>query len=212
MAGPFPYPEHPFPEPLPQQPFPAQPPPALYPHDGGPSPYPGQLPPPVNYPGRPGRRRFGLLALALVAMLAVAVVAATIVFTQHRESTATATVTDASAKTAIQGYLDALLNGDKEKIARNASCGLYDALKDRKSDLALADLASDAFRRQFSKVDVTTIDKIVFGTPTQAQVLFTMRAVPTGRQQGNVERQGVVQLIAQGPDVLVCSYLLRVGL
>lgn len=212
MAGPFPYPEHPFPEPLPQQPFPAQAPPVFYPQTGAPAPYPGALPPPVSYPERPGRRRFGVLALAVAAVLAVAIVAATIVFTHQRDSTASATVTDASAKTAIQGYLDALLKGDKETIARNASCGLYDALKDRKSDLALADLASDAFRRQFSKVDVTSIDKIVFGTPTQAQVLFTMRAVPTGRQQGNIERQGVVQLIAQDREVLVCSYLLRVGL
>jgi hypothetical protein len=211
MAGPFPYPELPFPEPLPQQPFPAQGQPAFYPQAGGPSPYPGTLPPPVSYPERSGRRRFGVLALAMVAVLAVAIVAATIVFTHRRDSTATATVTDASAKTAIQGYLDALLKGDQEAIARNASCGLYDELKDRRPDIALADLASDAFRRQFSSVDVTSVDKIVFGTPTQAQVLFTMRAVPTGRQQGNIERQGVVQLIAQGRNVLVCSYLLRVG-
>jgi hypothetical protein len=212
MAGPFPYPESPFPELVPQQPFPPQPPPAFYPQQG-PSPYPGTLPPPVTYPGRPRRRRFGVIALALLVVALVGLVAA-IVITQRRDdgTTATATVTEASANTAIQGYLDALSNGDKEAIARNASCGLYDELKDRRSDMALADLAGDAFRRQFSSVQVTSIDKIVAASPTQAQVLFTMRAVPAGRQQGNVERQGIVQLVADGRDVLVCSYLLRAGL
>jgi hypothetical protein len=151
-----------------------------------------------------------MIALVLLVLALVAAVVATIVITQRRDSTGT--ITDASAKTAIQGYLNALADGDREKIARNASCGLYDELKDRRSDMALADLASDAFRRQFSSVEVTSIDKIVLGSPSQAQVLFTMRAVPTGRQQGNIERQGVVQLITDRRDVLVCSYLLRAGL
>jgi hypothetical protein len=209
MAGPFPYPETPFPEPLPPQSFP----PGFY-ATQGPPPYPGALPPPVNYPGRPRRRRFGLIALVLLVLALVAAVAVTIVFTQRRDGTdtSTATITDASAKTAIQGYLDALSKGDQETIARNASCGLYDELKDRKSDMALADLASDAFRRQFSSTEVTSIDKIVRGSPSQAQVLFTMRAVPAGRAQGNIERQGVVQLITDDRDVLVCSFLLRAGL
>lgn len=207
MASPFPYPDSPFPEPLPQQQFPPQAPPAFHPQQG-PSPYPGTLPPPVDYPESRGRRRFGMIALALLVVAVVAAVVATIAFTQRRE----ATVTDASAKTAIQGYLDALSNGDQEAIARNASCGLFDELKDRRSDMALADLASDAFRRQFSSVEVTSIDKIVSGSPNQAQVLFTMRAVPAGRRQANIERQGVVQLLAQGRAVLVCSYLLRAGL
>jgi hypothetical protein len=177
-----------------------------------PPPYPGALPPPVTYPGRPRRRRFGMVALVLLVLALVAAVAVTIVFTQRRDGTGTGTITDASAKTAIQGYLDALSKGDQETIARNASCGLYDELKDRKSDMALADLASDAFRRQFSSIEVTSIDKIVRGSPSQAQVLFTMRAVPAGRAQGNIERQGVVQLITDDREVLVCSYLLRAGL
>jgi hypothetical protein len=211
MAGPFPYPESPYPEPLPQQPFPPQGPPAFFPPQG-PSPYPGTLPPPVNYPGRPRRRRFRTIGLGILVVALVAAVAAVIVISQRRDGAATATVTDASAKTAIQTYLDALSSGDKETIARNASCGLYDQLKDRESDMALADLAGDAFRRQFSSVEVTSVDKIVAASPTQAQVLFTMEAVPAGRQQGNVERQGVVQLVADGRDVLVCSYLLRTGI
>jgi hypothetical protein len=163
----------------------------------------------VNYPKRPGGRRFRIIALALLVLLVVGAVVAAIVFTAQRDSTAS--VTDASAKTAIQKYLDALSSGDDEAIARNASCGLFDELKDRRSDMALADLAGDAFRKQYSSPRVTSIDKIVVGSPTQSQVLFTMHAVPAGRQQGDMERQGVAQLLVQGPDVLVCSYLLRVG-
>jgi hypothetical protein len=209
MEGPIPYPESPFPEPQPQPPFPAQGPPLMYPQQAAPS-YPGMLPPPVNYPGRPRGRRFGLIALAILAVVVVATVAAVVVVAQRRDSSVG--LTDASAKTAIQKYLDALSNGDQETIARNASCGLFDELKDRRSDMALADLASEAFRKQFSSVEVTSIDKIVVGSPSQSQVLFTMRAVPTGREQGNIERQGVAQLLSEGRDVLVCSYLLRVGI
>jgi hypothetical protein len=61
---------------------------------------------------------------------------------------------------------------------------------------------------------VTSIDKIVMWSPHQAQVLFTMRVEPSGtsrrgepRAEG--EQQGVAQLLAQGDEVLVCSYLPR---
>ena len=52
---------------------------------------------------------------------------------------------------------------------------MFDAIKDRKSDLALARLASDAFRKQFTRAEVTSIDKIVLSSSYQAQVLFTMK-------------------------------------
>ena len=94
-------------------------------------------------------------------------------------------MTTASAKTAIQEYLDALQRGDIETIARHTLCGLFDAVKERRSDLALADLSSDAFRKQFSKADVTSIDKMVFSSPYQAQVLFTMRVSPAGSRSSN---------------------------
>ncbi len=57
-------------------------------------------------------------------------------------------------------------------------CGMFDAIKDRKSDLALARLASDAFRKQFSRAEVISIDEIVLSSSYQAQVLFTMRVAP----------------------------------
>ena len=88
-----------------------------------------------------------------------------------------ATFSEASAKTAIQGYLDALEHRDTDDIVRNALCGLYDGVKDKRSDQALAKLSSDAFRKQFSDVEVTSIDKIVYLSQYQAQVLFTHAGV-----------------------------------
>ena len=120
-----------------------------------------------------------------------------------------ATVNDASATSAIQGYLDALAKGDDDTVARNGSCGFYDAVKDRRGDMTLAKLTSDAFRAQYGSARVSSIDKIVTWSPLQAQVLFTMRATPAGRGQGEVERQGVAQLLVDGQDILVCSYLPR---
>jgi hypothetical protein len=77
--------------------------------------------------------------------------------------------------------------------------------------MALANLASDAFRRQFGSAEVTSIDKIVTWSPNQAQVLFTMRVKRTGRSQSETERQAVAQILTQGRDILVCSYLPRTG-
>ena len=77
---------------------------------------------------------------------------------------------------------------------------------------ALADLSSDAFRKQFASAEVTSIDKMVFSSPNQAQVLFSMRVSPAGSRKQpppEVEVQAVAQLLGQDNEVLVCSYLLR---
>ena len=174
-------------------------------------PYPGPLPPPVNYPPSapvPGRNRralwWGLGALALVA----AVVAGVLAFAAPRSSGGT--FTDAAAKTAIQNYLDALSSADTETVARNNACGLFEGIKERRSDLALARLASDAFRKQFTRAEVTSIDKIVVSSSYQAQVLFTMKvASAAGSRSTRDEQQGQAQLLRQGNQLLVCSYLLR---
>lgn len=55
---------------------------------------------------------------------------------------------------------------------------MYDGVRDKRSDQALAKLSSDAFRKQFSQVEVTSIDKIVYLSQYQAQALFTMKASP----------------------------------
>jgi hypothetical protein len=197
MAGPYPYPES-FPQ---HSPYP----------DQVPSPYPGALPPPVPYPGKPRRRGFLIAGIALLVVVALAAAAVTIVFALRRDDKTDTALTPASARTSIQGFLDALSRGDDEEIARHASCGVFDEIKDKKSDMALANLASDAFRRQFGTARVTSIDKIVTWSPNQAQVLFTMEVTQAGRSQTESSRQAIAQVLVQDPDILVCSYLPRTG-
>lgn len=203
MAGPYP-PEYGAGPAGPQM-YPSVP----YP-DHVPSPYPGMLPPPVQYPKR---RPVKLIAGAALAVVIVAAVAAAILFAALGDKPAGhATLSDASAKSAIQEYLDALSKGDDETVARHTLCGLFDAVKERRSDLALASLSSDAFRKQYSRAEVTSIDKVVQWSPNQAQVLFTMRVAPASGSRGqstNTEQQAVAQVLAQGNEVLVCSYLPR---
>jgi len=210
MAGPIPYPESPYPESTPRQPYPPlgmQPPGAPFYPGAVPAAYPGTLPPPVNYPSPRRRGRLVLIGVVVVALIAAVVV--TVVVVAKRSGGDQVSVTNASASAAIQGYLDALSNGDDETVARNNSCGFFDAVTDRRSDMTLANLTSDAFRRQYASVKVASIDKIVTWSPTQSQVLFTMRATPAGRSQGEVERQAIAQLLIQDRNILVCSYLPR---
>jgi len=217
LAGPYPYPEH-FPRqqfPPPHAPTgPAQP----YPDDVA-SAYPGMLPPPVHYPRR---RRWPAIVAAVVAIAAITGVATALVFAIARDDAQQTggPLTDQAARAAIQDYLDALTDGDDETIARHTMCGLFDEVRERRSDLALAALAGDAFRKQFSRAEVTSIDKVVPWSNYQAQVLFTMRVAPArgstrGQPAPNEEEQGVAQLLIQGSganqSVLVCSYLLRSG-
>ena len=175
-----------------------------------PAAYPGPLPPPVAYPPPPRRKNrawlWALLGLGLVAAL----VATALFAGGNRPGGGATTFNDANAKTAIQNYLTALSDSDTETIARNSLCGMFDAIKDRKSDMALARLASDAFRKQFSQAEVTSIDKIVLSSSYQAQVLFTMRVAPaSSSRRGRDEEQGVAQILRQDNQLLVCSYLLR---
>lgn len=217
MAGPYP--------PLPPnggegQPFPGGPafgesipyPTGPYPNVPYPAGYPGALPPPVSYgtpPAPPGRSRALLWGLLGLGMVAVLVTTAVLIGGRGRGPGA-AGFTEAGSKAAIQTYLDALSDGDQEVIARNSLCGMFDAIKDRKSDMALARLASDAFRKQFNKADVTSIDEIVPSSQYQAQVLFTMKVQPASTsRKARDEEQGVAQLLRQGNQLLVCSYLLR---
>lgn len=172
--------------------------------------YAGQPPAPVPYPPRRSKRRLivGLaLAVALVAVLTVAIVYGV----RTNGANTGATFSEGAAKTAIQGYLDALEHRDIDEIARNALCGLYDAVQDKRSDQALAKLSSDAFRKQFSQVELTSIDKIVYLSQYQAQALFTMRVSPVsgGPMRGPV--QGIAQLLFQRGQIMVCSYVLRTG-
>ena len=205
MPGPY-SPNHrfgidgpPFTDPHPSQPIPGQqaaPPSAAY---------PGPLPPPVRYPKR--RRRRLVLGILLALVLVTGLVAA-ILRGSHNGPT-TATISDATAKTAIQRYLDALEHRDIDTIARNALCGIYDAVRDRRSDQALAKLSSEAFRKQFTEAQVTSIDKIVYWSDYQAQVLFSMRVQPGTGSAPHEQVQGIAQLLLQHNQLLVCSYVQR---
>jgi hypothetical protein len=217
MPGPY-SPDHrvgidgpPFIDPHPSQPIPGpQPyvvPPAGRAGEAAPpsAAYPGLLPPPVRYPRR--RRRRLVLGTLLALVLVTGLVAA-ILHGSHKGPT-TATISDATAKTAIQGYLNALEHRDIDTIARNALCGIYDAVRDRRSDQALAKLSSEAFRKQFTEAQVTSIDKIVYWSDYQAQVLFSMRVQPGGGGASREQVQGIAQLLLQHNQVLVCSYVQR---
>jgi hypothetical protein len=182
-----------------------------YPFDAGPpsAAYPGPLPPPIPYPRR---RRWRGVLLLLIALTAVAAVVSAVVFAVRDDSAPTGGVlTAASVQEAIQDYLDALSNGDLQTISRNALCGLYDGVKDRRSDDALARLSSEAFQKQFDTVEVTSVDTIVFASQNSAQVLFTMQVTPGSGMRGGgpVERQGVAQVLSYDNALLVCSYILR---
>jgi len=201
----------PFTDPHPSQPIPNQPayvgPPVSEPVEAAPpaAAYPGLLPPPVPYPKR-GRRRLVLATVVAVVLITGLITA--IVHGAHNGRSTSGAFSDATAKTAIQGYLDALEHRDTETIARNTLCGIYDAVRDRRTDQALAKLSSDAFRKQFTEAQVTSIDKIVYWSNYQAQVLFSMRVTPaTGGARDQV--QGIAQLLRQHNQVLVCSYVQR---
>jgi hypothetical protein len=169
------------------------------------------LPPPLQYP----KRRWWppVVAVALAVAVAAAVVTAIVFASRNDNASRNSALTDASAQAAIQEYLDALTKGDDETVARHTLCGLFDAVKENRSDLALAGLSSDAFRKQYSRAEVTSIDKMVLWSPNQAQVLFTMRVAPASGsrrdQPPNNEEQGVAQLLSQDNEILVCSYLPR---
>jgi hypothetical protein len=164
---------------------------------------------PQGYP-KPRRRRKRLIIGILVAVAVVAATTTAIVYGVRTNGANTGgAFPEGSVKTAIQGYLDALAHRDVDTIERNALCGIYDGIRDRRSDQALAKLSSDAFRKQFSEAEVTSIDKIVYLSQYQAQALFTMKVSPGfgGPMRGQV--QGVAQLLFQRNQILVCSYVLR---
>ncbi|WP_232375027.1 Rv0361 family membrane protein [Mycolicibacterium mengxianglii] len=147
------------------------------------------------------------MSLAVIAAVVVAVV----LLGRGDDGRGAVPLTTASAQEAIQSYLDALSDGDLQAVSRNSLCGLYDGVRDRRADDALARLSSDAFQKQFSSAQVTGIDTMVFASPNSAQVLFSMRVVPTTANRGgdDDDRQGVAQLLVHGNEVLVCSYVLR---
>lgn len=172
--------------------------------------YPGLLPPPLP---QPPRSRHGLVAGLVVAAAVLTALAAFIGYALRGSGAnvphAASDISATSAKTAIQGYLNALLDRDIDTVARNTLCGIYDGVIDHRSDNAVAKMSSDAFRKQFAQPEVTSIDKIVYLSDVQAQALFTMRVTRSGGGQRRDHTQGVAQLLSADDDVLVCSFALR---
>ena len=169
--------------------------------------YAGQ---PVPYPQRRSKRRFVIGALLAVVLAAALTLAITYGVRTNGANTGTS-LSDGAAKTAIQDYLDALEHRDIDVIVRNALCGMYDGVRDKRSDQALAKMSSDAFRKQFSDVELTSVDKIVYLSQYQAQALFTMRVTPAAGGPARGDVQGVAQLLFQRGQIEVCSYVLRTG-
>src|SRR5690349_2944188 len=160
-----------------------------------PSPYPSMLPPPLQYPKR--RWWKPVVAIVVAVVVIAAIVTAIVLASRNDDASKHAALTETSAKAAIQEYLDALSKGDDQTVARHTLCGLYDSVKERRSDLALAALSSDAFRKQYSRAEVTSIDKMVLWSANQAQVLFTMKTVPaSGSARGKPPTGGEEQAVA----------------
>ena len=94
-----------------------------------------------------------------------------------------------------------MTNGDDETVARHTLCGLFDAVKERRSDLALASLSSDAFRKQYSRAEVTSIDKMVLVVAASGAGAVHHAGGPRpGRAAAGDERarQAVAQLLSPG--------------
>ncbi|OBI55414.1 hypothetical protein [Mycobacterium sp. E796] len=169
--------------------------------------YAGQ---PVPYPQRRSKRRLVIGLLLAVALAAALTLAITYGVRTNGANTGAA-LSDGAAKAAIQQYLDALEHRDIDVIVRNALCGMYDGVRDKRSDQALAKMSSDAFRKQFTEVELTSVDKIVYLSQYQAQALFTMRVTPATGGPARDDVQGVAQLLFQRGQIEVCSYVLRTG-
>lgn len=183
---------------------------ATNPRDGAAQPvvnYPEQLPPPVPYPRRRPKRL--IIGLLVVVGLVAAMTAAIVYGVRTNGANTGATFSEAKVKTAIQGYLDALEHRDIETISRNALCGIYDGVHDHRADQAMARASSDSFRKQFSQVEVTSVDKIVYLSQYQAQVLFTMRTSPARGGSSRAEMQALAQLLFQRGQISVCSFIPR---
>ncbi len=117
------------------------------------------------------------------------------------------TFSEGSAKTAIQGYLNALENRDVDTIVRNALCGIHDGVRDKRSDQAQL-LSSDAFRKQFSQVeDLDRQNRVLVAISGPGAV---HHAGDTCRRQPATRSGARHRSVAfQRGQVLVCSYVLR---
>lgn len=173
-------------------------------------PYPGlpPLPPPVEYP----ERKRGLPSWAWVAGAAVVLVGLALAIALTNKGSdpiggggSGSQVAESTLQRAIQDHLDALASNDAKKIARNAGCGLFDAMKDQSQELSLARMAGQGFIKDYGKATITSIDKTVWLSDRQAHVLYSLKTEKG--TQGTP--QGQAEVLVDGADLYVCSNYLR---
>jgi hypothetical protein len=165
--------------------------------------YPGPYtaPYPVDYP-QPGRRvpRWAWVAVAAVLLIGLALLLG---LTANNTGSVSSQPTTTVIQRSVQGYFDALASGDTKSLARNASCGLFDEVRDKNPELSLMRLSSESFRKENGKVTLTSIDKVVRLSEYQLRVLFTVQAQKTANPQGQAE------LLLGEDGIYVCSAYLR---
>ncbi|MBA0048448.1 hypothetical protein [Mycobacterium sp. NPDC050853] len=166
-------------------------------------PYPGlpPMPPPVDYPERP-RKVPGWLAPAavVVALLVLALLLGLLA----KNSGVSRRPSEVKVQETIQGYLDAMANLDTVTLARNAGCGLYDAVRDKDIDDTIVRANAQQFVATFGKAAVKSIDKIVYFSEYQLKVLFTATS-----QKRKDAPQGQAELLINDGKIYVCSAYMR---
>jgi hypothetical protein len=159
------------------------------------------MPPPVDYPDRK-RKVPGWLAPA--AVVAALVVLALLLGFLTRNSGVSHRPSEAKIEQTIQGYLDAMAKLDIVTLARNAGCGLYDAVRDKDTDDTIVRANAQQFVNTFGTATVKSIDRIVYFSEYQLKVLFTATS-----QKRKDAPQGQAELLINDGKIYVCSAYMR---
>lgn len=159
---------------------------------------------PIDYPEH--RQRFGPWIWPAVAAAALLILALTLGLLRSPSGGVSARPSEAKVQQAIQQYLDAMAKGDTETLARNAGCGLFDAVHDKKPEEAIMRITADTFVNTYGTATVKSIDKIVYFSEYQLKVLFT-----AGVQKVSDTPQGQAELLIHEGTIYVCSAYLRGG-
>ncbi|MUM18607.1 hypothetical protein FZI91_12785 [Mycobacterium sp. CBMA271] len=166
-------------------------------------PYPGlpPMPPPVDYPER---KRKAPRWLAPAAVVATLVVLALLLGFLTKNSGVSHRPSEAKIQETIQGYLNAMAKFDTVTLARNAGCGLYDAVRDKDTDDTIVRANAQQFVSTFGTATVKSIDKIVYFSEYQLKVLFTASS-----QKRKDTPQGQAELLINDGKIYVCSAYMR---
>lgn len=159
------------------------------------------MPPPVDYPERKRKVPGWLVPAAVVAAL---VVLALLLGLLTKNSGVSHRPSETKIQQTIQGYLDAMAKLDTVTLARNAGCGLYDAVRDKDTDDTIVRANAQQFVSTFGTATVKSIDKIVYFSEYQLKVLFTAQS-----QKRKDTPQGQAELLINDGKIYVCSAYMR---